>query len=366
MTDTIAIALSGGIDSLVAASLLKEQGFQVFGIHFITGFETDFHPPGGPPTAYNASLAGLKDHALNRLAPMVAQLQIPLHIVNLRGEFQDKVINYFTSTYQKGKTPNPCLVCNPMIKFDILLKKAQNLGAVGLSTGHYARIVSDPRGHMHLFRGVDLAKEQSYFLSRLSQYQLQRTILPLGEFTKSQTRQIASQRGLFPADKAESQDICFIKNSTYGDFLKHQPGFTFSSGVIENLRGQPIGQHNGLHLFTIGQRKGINCPAAKPYYVIKIDIQRNVLVVGTKDQLQTEQCIVEQINWINAPPKKPMSIFIKVRYRHNAVPAFLVPMDESNESSARIQFGTPQMAVTPGQGAVFYSKDEVLGGGWIL
>jgi len=362
MQRPVAIALSGGIDSLVSAALLLEQGYQVISLHFITGFESGFQHATAD-SCLNTDFTVLETQALHQLKPMVDQLHIPIHIIDLRREFKRIVVDYFIATYQQGRTPNPCLVCNPSIKYNILFRKAQAYGAEHMATGHYARIVRGRDDRMHLLRGIDPLKEQSYFLARLSQQQLRRTILPLGGFNKTQTRQMAGQRGLRPAAIQESQDICFIKNGSYGDFLKQQPAFASCPGIIENANGQVIGQHNGLHQFTIGQRRGINCPAAEPYYVIALDTQRNALIVGSKMDLLTRRCQVDQINWIGNPPSAAMDVRVRVRYRHAAVPARLVPRDAC---AAEITFDEPQSAVTPGQGAVFYQADEVLGGGWIL
>ncbi len=361
MRELVAIALSGGIDSLVAAALLKEQGYPLIGLHFLTGFESGFRHLTPPPLS-DTHLSRLKAQLLGKLTPMAEQLDIPIRIIDLRPEFQSMVVNYFTATYQGGKTPNPCLVCNPLIKFNILFKKAQTYGAVKIATGHYARIELGNDGLLHLLRGVDPVKEQSYFLSRLSQVQLHRAIFPLGGYTKSQTRRMALQRSLRPVFIKESQDICFIANGSYSDFLKQQPGFASSPGAIENLSGQQIGRHSGLHQFTIGQRRGINCPAADPYYVIRIDAGRNALIVGSKRDLFSQHIQVEQISWTNSPPRAPMRVLVRVRYRHAAVPAMLIVKDETH---AEITFEAPQSAVTPGQGAVFYCGEEVLGGGWI-
>jgi tRNA-uridine 2-sulfurtransferase len=362
MPQHVAIALSGGIDSLVAAALLKEQGHPLIGLHFITGFESGCRHPGIPLDS-SCDPVGIENRARRLLTPMIAPLDIPLHIIDLRKEFQSRVVDYFTATYQQGRTPNPCIVCNHSIKFDILFSKAQVLGAERMATGHYARVAQDKKNRMHLLRGIDPLKEQSYFLARLSQQQLHRAVLPLGGVTKDQTRRMARQRGLKPAAREESQDICFIKGGSYGDFLKLQPGFNSSPGIIEDLDGRPIGRHNGLYQFTVGQRRGINCPAAEPYYVIALDVTRNVLVVGSKHDLRTRSCEVGQINWIDAPPVASMEVQVRVRYRHTAVPAVLAP---GKQSGAHITFVEPQSAVTPGQGAVFYKGDEVLGGGWIL
>jgi tRNA-specific 2-thiouridylase len=359
MRETTAIAMSGGVDSLVAAALLKERGHSLRALHFITGYEA------GPPldgADSQGSWLQLHDQAHHRMQPLADALDIPLYIIDLRREFKNLVVDYFVSTYQNGRTPNPCLVCNSAIKFDALLKRAQDLGATRIATGHYARNIVRDDGRRHLLRAADPDKDQSYFLARLTQAQLALAVFPLAELTKSQTRQIAADRGLQPASAAESQDICFIKNARYGDFLSRQPGFKWHQGPIEDVQGRTIGSHKGLHYFTIGQRKGIDCPAARPYYVVKLDAPRNCLVVGQKEDVFTDQCQVSQINWIIQPPKAPLEVFVRVRYRHKAVAATLTPLEQT---SALVRFDKPEPAVTPGQGAVFYLGDEVLGGGWI-
>lgn len=352
MGPTTAIALSGGIDSLVSAALLKEQGRPLIGLHFLTGYETMEADTGGQPST--------RIH--DQLAAMTDQLDIPIHIIDLRHDFKRIVVDYFTSTYRSGRTPNPCLICNPLIKFDILYKRAEKLGAQAIATGHYARIQSGPDGGWHLLRGADPFKDQSYFLGRLTQSQLSRALLPLGHLTKEQTRQIARQKGLQPTTPEESQDICFIKNSDYGEFIEQQPGFASRPGHIEDLAGNIIGSHKGLHRFTIGQRRGINCPAKEPYYVHHMDVARNCLVVCFKKDMQVGDCHVSDINWIAPCPPDPVTIKVRLRYRHSAVAATVTPQGGQR---AHIQFDTPQEAVTPGQGAVFYHDDEVLGAGWI-
>jgi tRNA-uridine 2-sulfurtransferase len=360
MSKTIAIALSGGIDSLVTAALLKEQGHRPIALHFITGY--------GAPTDHTLETSESKaaEHLIRlaeqKLAPLARQLRIPLHIIDLRAGFQQHVVDYFVAAYRSGKTPNPCMVCNPRIKFELLLESARNLGAARIATGHYARIRPNLQGGRHLLRGVDALKDQSYFLARLTQDQLAHIVLPLGEFTKTETRRLAAARGLKPAADRESQDVCFIADSDYSAFLSAQPGFVPAPGSIETVAGKVIGRHAGIHRFTIGQRRGLNCPAATPYYVVRIDPDRNCIVVGQKEDLVAPECTVGDINWIVAPPFEASHVMIKLRYRHVAVPAMLIPTDRS---SARVLFDAPQTAVTPGQGAVFFNDDEVLGGGWI-
>jgi tRNA-specific 2-thiouridylase len=361
MPKTIAIALSGGIDSLMTAALLKDQGHRLIGIHFLTGFETACRNDSSLHSAADGP-EPMEIQARRHLAPMTHQLDIPLHIIDLRAEFKRQVVDYFVHAYGVGRTPNPCLQCNPSIKFELLYEEAKRLGATRMATGHYARLKPAADGRMRLLCGIDSNKDQSYFLARLSQNQLQRSVLPLGDYTKEETRQMARSRGFRPAARQESQDICFIKSGSYSAFLEQQAGFTAKPGPIVDVDGNHLGNHNGLYLFTIGQRRGINCPSSEPYYVVRMEVAKNRLVVGRQKDLSTEGFTVDDINWIIPKPGSPIHIGVKVRYRHRAVPATLTP---AGNSGAHILFDTPQSAVTPGQGAVFYDDDEVLGGGWI-
>ena len=366
MKQIIAIAVSGGIDSLVAAYFLKKEGYHVIGIHFLTGYETEpiyqnkseFSPKTDiKPFSPNKKLAA------DKIARIENQIGIKVEIKDCSSEFKKEVVDYFTRTYLAGKTPNPCLVCNPSIKFGTLLDFARKLGATRLATGHYARIKKDNKGKFHLFRGIDSRKDQSYFLSFLTQEQLASSCFPLGNLIKLEVKKIAQEIGLKPVVKKESQDICFIKGNTYGEFLLLQPGFKAEPGLIQDVKGNIIGKHKGLHLYTIGQRRGINCPASEPYYVVRFDIEKNRLVVGFKKDLPVSECKIEKINWINQKPNSPIQVKTRVRYRSKAVPSILFPGKKHN---AVVRFKDPQLAITPGQGAVFYLNDEVLGGGWLV
>ncbi len=351
MNKTIAVAVSGGVDSLVSAFLLKRQGQRVFCIHFITGYEsretdqTDKHVQ------------------IDRIRKMTDDLDLDLFTVDIQTEFNRLVVDYFMNTYLAGKTPNPCLICNPAIKFGTILSHVKTLGATHLATGHYAISREITKGEYGLFRGIDFRKDQSYFLSRLTQKQLSRAVFPLGGLNKTQTRKIAAENNLEPVTRKESQDICFIKNTTYGEFLVKQKGIFAEPGPIIDKNNRIIGKHKGLHLYTIGQRRGLNCPASQPYYVVKMDIKHNHLVVGFRDDTYSASCRVSDINWINGPPSTPSETEVKIRYRHRAVSATLVP---DGDKEAKVFFHVPQMAVTPGQGAVFYRQNQVIGGGWII
>jgi len=365
MKPLTAIAVSGGIDSLMAAYLLKKQGYPVIGIHFVTGYEDpdDSEDENDTHLSPDSSrFIKIKDRAMQISSRISDQLGIPVEILDCRTEFKETVVDYFTQTYWSGQTPNPCLVCNPFIKFGPLLSFAKKLGASRLATGHYARTRKDSRGGYHLLKGIDRDKDQSYFLAMMTQEKLAAARFPLGTMKKSDVRRLAAEKRLTPVVQGESQDICFIKGDTYGEFLSLQPGFRSKPGIIEDIHGTVLGEHKGLHLFTIGQRRGINCPASEPYYVVQIDATRNRLIVGFKKDLFSSECNVVEINWTNQKLTSPVKVHTRVRYRHHAVPSMLIPTDED---AAVVRFDSPESAVTPGQGAVFYRDDEVLGGGWI-
>ena len=344
MAPLTAVAVSGGVDSLVAAHRLRQRGHRLVGIHFTHGHES----PG----------ADRKE----RIAGIGRQVGIPVEFTDCADDFQKEVVDYFTRAYRKGLTPNPCMVCNPRIKFGAVLDAARRLGATRLATGHYARVERDGLGRFHLLRGMDGRKEQSYFLAFLNQRQLAAACFPLGGMTKAQTVRYAAGEGLRPAFQEESQDVCFIRRETYGDFLDRQAGFESVPGPIEDLAGNVIGRHGGLHLFTVGQRRGINCPAPEPYYVVRLDMGENRLVVGSKKDLLSAECTLTRVHWIGSPPREPLAVLTRVRYRSPAVASTVVPL---GTEKAVIRFDTPQSAVTPGQAAVFYSREEVLGAGWI-
>lgn len=355
---TVAVALSGGIDSLVAAWLLKKDNIPVIGIHFVTGYESSKHGYGNKEPGKSSVAAKDRGHPVKRLAET---LDIPLHIVDCRRVFENHIVEYFIEAYRSGRTPNPCVLCNRVIKFGKALEFARNLGADRLATGHYARV--ENTGDSPLLRkGADRQKDQSYFLAMVTPEQLSQAVFPLGNLCKDRVRSIASRHGLEPLSGRESQDICFIHNRNYAEFLEKRGNIRIEPGPIADVDGNIIGRHKGLHRYTIGQRRGINCPDEAPYYVIRIDPEYNQLVVGFKNTLYKEYCYIKGINWLIQRPARPLWVKTKIRYRHHEADAVLEP---GSGDTAVIRFAEPQAAITPGQAAVCYTEDAVAAGGWI-
>ncbi len=341
----VAVALSGGIDSLAAGFLIKQRFKKVFGIHFTTGYEK-----------------GMLD-----VSALGYVFGFPMHTIDLSQEFQTRVVDYFVSTYMAGNTPNPCLVCNMQIKFKALFDHAQQLGADLMATGHYARVVNrytpgrKKIEQAWLERGKDLNKDQSYFLSMLSPDILDRLVFPLADLTKSQVREFAGQHNLVPVVPDESQDICFLPGKNHGAFIHARTKVSPMPGPVVDSQGRTVGSHQGLAQFTIGQRKGINIPGPAPYYVKKIDMNTNTLHVCFKSDLAQKQMTVEHVVW-NYPEKENIrDLTVQIRYGHKAAPACL----DWDETRGMVTFDTPQNAVTPGQAAVFYQGNRVLGAGII-
>ncbi len=357
-----AIAVSGGIDSLTAAYQLKRTGEELIGLHFITGYESAdeiirtraLHDTG----TIQAPVPAPPDHPIGMIAN---QLDIPVYLMDLRNVFRSMVVDYFVNEYRAGRTPNPCMICNPQIKFGILFAEARKLGASRMATGHYARI-ENANGRFRLLKGLDPKKDQSYFLAMLTQEQLANASFPLGHTTKRHVRQMAEQSGLTPSAPDESQDICFIRNQSYTTFLETHGLLDPRPGPIVDIDGKTIGRHDGLHRYTIGQRRGIGCPASEPYYVVRIDARKNRLVVGFKDALYTRKCRISGVNWITGKPDAPIPVQTKIRYRHRAAASLLIPL---TNDTALIRFDRSEPAVTPGQAAVCYLEDRVIAGGWI-
>jgi tRNA-specific 2-thiouridylase len=355
MEKTVAVALSGGLDSAVAAALLKKENFRVIGIQFRTGYE---HGPGDLTSSRLQSRVDSWAHKVSR------QIGIPLEVIDCSEAFEREVVRYFVDAYRSGQTPNPCVVCNQRIKFGLILETAKALGASTLATGHYASTRREGDGQYYLLKGVDEVKDQSYFLARLTQEQLRQAMFPLGPYTKKQVRGMAQALGLKFFRGKESQELCFVRHPSYKDFLFSRAEFPNRPGPIVNNRGEILGHHQGLHAYTVGQRKGIGIPGPAPYYVIRLDQQENQLVIGSKSDLAGTECTVTDVNWIGAGPlDKPISAHTRIRYRHQEAESVLRPLDPY---TVTVRFSQAQFAITPGQAAVFYQGKRVIGSGWIV
>lgn len=336
-----AVALSGGIDSLVAAFLLKQQRMDVIGIHFTTGYES----------------------SVPDLDPVSRQLDIEIQTIDLSSEFDSSVIDYFIDEYCHGRTPNPCLICNRDIKFGVLLRYARSLGAEYLATGHYAGTCHEKAGPLqgwYIEKGRDTLKDQSYFLSFLPSQIIPGLIFPLSGLTKEQVRRIAGEYRLFPAVSKESQDVCFIPRNQTREFISRRLPFLPQKGDIVDLQGKKLGEHGGIYRFTVGQRRGINCPGPVPYYVHTIDRSNSRIIVCPKKELFRKQAHGRLSCW-NGPDTDEIDVMTKIRYNHKEMPARLY----IENHAFRVVFKTPVFAVTPGQGAVFYRENRVLGAGII-
>lgn len=348
--------MSGGVDSSVCAALLKEQGHEVIGMTMQIWDYSSFTNPTGQSFGSCCSLDDVYD------ARRVAEsLQIPFYVVNFEQEFQRHVIDNFCDEYFAGRTPNPCVLCNQVLKFELLMRKTLELDADYLATGHYARIV-EVDGQPVLRQGRDPQKDQSYFLFTLTQQQMQRTLFPLGAMTKTEVRRHAQRFNLPVAEKAESQDICFVPDGDYVRFLEAERGSGQKNGMIVHYNGEVLGQHQGIYRYTIGQRKGLGLSWPEPLYVIEIDARQNRVIVGEQSLLTRHEFELHSCLWNIEPPLAPLLVDCRIRYRHQAVAAQVFPHADGR---ARIRFDSAQRGVTPGQAAVFYVADRVIGGGWI-
>jgi tRNA-uridine 2-sulfurtransferase len=362
----VAVAMSGGVDSSTVAALLQEQGRPVIGLTMQLWNQRRLPELQGDGAAQHrcCSLDDVYD------AKRVAQhLQFPHYVVNFEQQFEERVVRPFVDQYLSGRTPIACTNCNTDVKFEPLLRMARQIGAERLATGHYARIrKNDETGRWELLRARDDTKDQSYFLWGLTQDQLSRSEFPLGELSKEEVRAAARRVNLPVADKPESMELCFVPNGTYVQFIEaysreRGSALSNSGGEIVDERGAVIGTHNGVHQFTIGQRKGLGFATGKPLYVLSIDRATNRVVVGDDESLRSTTCEVENINWIaHEVSNEPLRAAVKIRHKHIPAEATIVPLDGT---CARVTFDVPQRAITSGQGAVFYEGERVLGGGWI-
>ena len=354
MTQKVVVAMSGGVDSSVAAALLIKKGYEVIGIMLKLW----------------AADCDLKENAcctpesISQARAVAAKLKIPFYVIDAKSDFKKKVVEQFIQSYQDGLTPNPCFACNQTIKWGFLLERAKQMGVELIATGHYAQIVKDHSGLFHLLKGADENKDQSYVLSGLTQEQLSRTLLPLGDLQKQEVRDFARSLGLTIADKPDSQDLCFVGKDGYRAFLQKYNEISYSSGMILSVDGKVLGEHHGLQNFTIGHRKGIGSGMGVPMYVVEKDAKRNVLIVGTKEQLGTNRIYAKCINWINtAAISEATSLHVKIRYKSKPAKCMISNID--NDVVA-ISLSELLDDVTPGQIAVIYNQNEVVGSAIIL
>jgi tRNA-uridine 2-sulfurtransferase len=351
----VVVGMSGGVDSSVAAALLIREGFEVIGITLKMW-------PQDCGSIVEDKCCG--PQAMADARSVADHLGIPHYVLDETSDFTRLVVDYFTSEYQSGRTPNPCVLCNEKLKFGNLLRKAQGLGADYVATGHYARVEKLANGRFALKKSLNLRKDQSYFLFTLGQEQLSHTLMPIGSMTKDEVRAVAREFGLKIHDKEESQDICFVPEDNYAAFLKSHLGQTeFTPGEIVHQDGRVLGKHAGIELFTIGQRKGINVGYPKPLYVLDIDAPGKKVIVGDDDALWHGSFVAERCVWgAEGPLPQGTEVEVKIRHSHAGAPAALEPHENG---SVRVVFEEPQRAITPGQATVFYQGDTVVGGGWI-
>ena len=352
--EKVAVAMSGGVDSSVAAALLKERGYQVVGVTMRLW----------PEDAAGTSINSPSD-SVSGARRVADALGIPHHVIDLSNIFHDKVIAPFCQEYRMGRTPNPCVRCNRYLKFDALFQQARSLGARYIATGHHARVSKDDTsGRMLLYKGRDREKDQSYFLYALTQEQLSRTMFPIGHLTKEEVRAMVRERNLPTGRQPESQDICFIKNNNYANFLRDLIPQASRPGPILDEQGNILGRHRGIMNYTIGQRRGLGIAAREPQYVVAIEPEHNTVIVGRRERALGDELVAAHVNWVAIDrPTGAFTAKAKIRYRHLEAEVTITPVDEDQ---VYVKFKVPQLAIAPGQAIVFYDGDKVLGGGTIM
>jgi len=349
----VVVAMSGGVDSSVAAALLVDAG------HDVVGVSMQLYDQEHGDARFGTCCTIDDLHDARRVA---AALRIPHYIVNLERRFEDVVIGNFVSEYAAGRTPIPCAHCNSELKFSTLVEQALGFNADRVATGHYARVTQDPDGVYHLWRGADEGKDQAYFLFALTQAQLSRALFPVGEMPKDAVRRIAREHGLSVAEKPDSQEICFVPDGDYAAVVDRRLPAD-RAGLMIDTDGRVVGRHEGVHHFTIGQRKGLGVALGDPVFVVRLDAQKKLVTVGPRSAIEQTVLTASRVNWISGtPPGDALDAHAQIRNRHAAAPARVTTLLPER---IRVDFATPQTAITPGQAVVLFQGDEVLGGGWI-
>jgi len=349
---TVVVAMSGGVDSSVAAAVLNDQGYDVIGVHLRLYAKAD-------ATAYRLNKQCCTLDSMNDAEAVCNKLGVPFYALNMEREFGRDVVDYFVSEYVQGRTPNPCIACNAHVKFHHLFDRSLALGADYMATGHYARVRRE-NGEASLLTGVDPDKDQSYALYMLGPRELERTLLPIGEQTKPETRRLAEYYGLSTANKPESQDVCFIPDGDYRAFVKRRAPGAVAPGPIVTAEGEQLGRHNGVAFYTVGQRKGLGLSSPRPLYVLGVDAPTNTVVVGDLDQLRSRELTLQDVSFTDGRTlDAPVDAEVKLRYRGVGVPATLTPVGPNEVGLTLHATGS----IAPGQAVVFYSGERVLGGG---
>lgn len=358
MKKKVVVGMSGGVDSSVAAYLLKEEGYQVIGVTMQI-----WQDQPQESAAEEGGCCGLS--AVDDARRVAQYLEIPYYVMNFKEEFRKNVIDYFVQEYLHGRTPNPCIACNRYVKWEALLHRALSIGADYIATGHYAQVVRLPEGRWTLKVSATAAKDQTYALYNLTQEQLAHTLMPVGRYTKEQIRKIAEDIGLPVASKPDSQEICFIPDHDYASFIEQYSGKAVPQGNFVDTEGRVLGQHKGITHYTIGQRRGLGLALGRRIFVKEIRPETNEVVIGEGEDVFADSLVCGEVNWMGAEPLKEgeMEVLAKIRYSHKGAPCILRPAGEGKISCT---FKEPVRAVTPGQAVVFYRNDLVLGGGTIL